>query len=184
MSISSISLPQQRFVQRVSSSEAVKKGGKFSHKVKRLRVRDVKKVAKQFKQNRFSIRTVQMTARNQRHAASQIHYYIMMGIYHPLDFIDKLPPFERLDEAHIFVLHSIYKSPHLYSEEVYKKLSCYFEQLATHLDSEHHLKINAKTVQQLMVKENSILNLMTLLNVCRQFERGQLRFKENISNDL
>lgn len=183
MAISPIGFSPARNMLRVSSAEPAKKTGKFRN-TNRRRVRDVTKVEKQHKKQPrlFRIRSVQMTARNQRHVAKHIQSQMLRSLSDWHGFIDSLPELEDLDDAYLFVLDSIHQSSYLYPKDIHKKLNDYLEKVALHVNSSRSLEVNASIVQLLITKDNVISNLMTLLNLCRQYEQRKLKLK-NSNND-
>ncbi|EKT64609.1 hypothetical protein [Providencia burhodogranariea] len=178
MAIAPINFAQTRYVQRVSATESSKKTGQFDQGKPR-RVRDVTKVEKQLKKlpRLFRIRSVQMTSRNQRHLARHIQGHMLRALSDWHGFIESLPEIDQLDDAYLFVLHSVYQSQHLYPKDVYKQLSGYFEKLELHFKNTPELEVNASVVQQLITKDNVISNLMAILNLCRRYDQRKVKLK-------
>lgn len=178
MAIAPINFAQTRYVQRVSATESSKKTTQFGQANSR-RVRDVTKVEKQLKKQPrlFRIRAVQMTSRNQRHLARHIQAHMLRALSDWHGFIESLPEIDQLDDAYLFVLHSVYQSQHLYPKDVYKQLSGYFEKLALHFKNTPELEVNASVVQQLITKDNVISNLMAILNLCRRYDQRKVKLK-------
>ncbi|EMA4781814.1 hypothetical protein U3C50_001528 [Providencia rettgeri] len=175
-------LTQTRYVLRVSEVDSPKKTDEFG-KTNARRVRDVTKVEKQLKKQPrlFRIRAVQMSGRNQRHLARHIQGHMLRALTDWHGFIDGLPEVEQLDDAYLFVLHSVYQSKHLYPKDVYNKLSSYFEKLEVCLDNMPELEANAQLAHQLLTKDNVISNLMAILNLCRRYEQRKIKLKRVVN---
>lgn len=181
MAIAPIIYSQSRFVQRVSSTESSNKPNQFGNMNSR-KVRDITKVEKQQKKQPrlFRIRAVQMSSRNQRHLARHIQGHMLRALTDLHGFIESLPEIEQLDDAYLFVLHSVYQSQHLYPKDVYNKLSVYFKKMALHFKDSPEIEVNSSLINKLITKDNIISNLMAVLNLCRKYDQRKVKLKRKI----
>ncbi|EKT60077.1 hypothetical protein [Providencia sneebia] len=118
-----------------------------------------------------------MSSRNQRHLARHIQGHMLRALTDWHGFIESLPEIEQLDDAYLFVLHSVYQSQHLYPKDVYNKLSVYFEKMALHFKNTPELEVNSSLINKLITKDNVISNLMAILNLCRRYEQRKVKLK-------
>ncbi|OCQ52847.1 hypothetical protein Ppb6_01906 [Photorhabdus australis subsp. thailandensis] len=185
MAILPTSFSQFRGIRAISSPESPSRATehKLNDKGKIRRVRDIKSAERLAKKRPklFRIRSVQSTRRNQRDFARRVNGDLLRAISDWHGYVDQLPEPEELDDATLFVVQSAYHSRYLYPKDVYEKLSVYLEKLEMNTDD--LLEVDAELIQNLLARDNVISDLMTLLNLCRCYEKHKVRLKQRGVNE-
>ncbi|WP_114785439.1 hypothetical protein [Vibrio tetraodonis] len=145
------------------------------------RVRDVKQAEKRTKKNPrlFRIRRKPMTPQHQRQFAKMLNSYQLRALRDWHGFTEALPGKKQLNDAQLFILQAANHCQHLYPASLRKKMKQYLESLG---ELGEGMEADSEALQQLVAYEHYLEGLLSMLVLCRKYDKRERKYKKRLSN--
>ncbi|EGQ8297038.1 ATP-dependent exonuclease [Vibrio mimicus] len=144
------------------------------------RVRDVKESEKQEKKKHriFRIRRTPMTPQQQRQLAKLVNSYQLRAMRDWYSFSSQVDA-ESLNDAQLWILQAANQSQHLYPKSVRKQIKEYLNMVNIDAGQTEN-QPDSQAVQQLVAYEHYLEGLISMLVLCRRFDKREKKNRDKI----
>lgn len=144
------------------------------------RVRDVKASKKQEKKKHriFRIRKAPMTPQQQRQFAKLLNSYQLRAMRDWYSFASQVN-IESLNNAQLWILQAAHQSQHLYPKSVRKQIKDILNAASIDMGQTEY-QPDSEAVQQLIAYEHYLEGLISMLVLCRRFDKREKNNRDKL----